>query len=78
MFHSLPGPFCLVPFVSVDDIMELVRAIGPERMLHGLAETIQEGFRHWESLDEAARVAAHSDEGVIELIPTSDGRAHGF
>ncbi|WP_319825939.1 ornithine cyclodeaminase [Thalassovita sp.] len=78
MTNHLPGPFSLVPFVSVDDMMKLVLDIGVERMLCELADTIEADFRRWELFDKTPRVAAHSDEGVIELMPTSDGQAYGF
>jgi ornithine cyclodeaminase len=68
----------IVPFVSVDHMMKLVLAIGVERFLLELAETIEADFRRWESFDKTPRVASHSREGVIELMPTSDGEVYGF
>ena len=35
-------------------------------------------FRRWPSFDKTARVASHSVDGVIELMPTSDGTLYGF
>ena len=78
MSQSLPDPFSLVPFVSVDDMMKLVIDIGPECMLRELADAIEADFRRWEAFDKTPRVAAHSEDGVIELMPTSDGQAYGF
>ncbi|MCR9126859.1 MAG: ornithine cyclodeaminase [Rhodobacteraceae bacterium] len=78
MTNHLPGPFSLVPFVSVDDMMKLVLDIGIERMLCDLAEAIETDFMRWEAFDKTPRVAAHSEKGVIELMPTSDGQAYGF
>jgi len=68
----------LVPFVSVDHMMRLVLHVGVERFLSELAEYVEEDFRRWESFDKTPRVASHSPEGVIELMPTSDGKAYGF
>jgi len=68
----------IVPFVSVDHMMKLVLAIGVERFLLELAECIEADFRRWESFDKTPRVASHSREGVIELMPTSDGEVYGF
>ena len=67
-----------MPFVSVDNMMKLVHQIGVEPMLKGLAEYIEADFRRWELFDKTPRVASHSDVGVIELMPTSDGEAYGF
>lgn len=68
----------LVPFVSVDSMMKMVHAIGIERFLAELAQYIEDDFRRWELFDKTPRVAAHSAEGVIELMPTSDGISYGF
>jgi ornithine cyclodeaminase len=68
----------LVPFVSVEHMMDLVLEIGIDRFLVELAGTIEDDFRRWEDFDKTARIASHSTEGVIELMPTSDGRLYGF
>ncbi|MDF1717852.1 MAG: ornithine cyclodeaminase [Antarcticimicrobium sp.] len=79
MTHTTePSDKALVPFVSVDHMMKLVHRIGLAPMLRGLAENIEADFRRWELFDKTPRVASHSAEGVIELMPTSDGEVYGF
>ena len=73
-----PGQLALVPFLSVETMMRLVHHIGLEAMLSDLAAEIEADFARWESFDKVARVASHSDVGVIELMPTSDGETYGF
>ncbi|MEM1073118.1 MAG: ornithine cyclodeaminase [Pseudomonadota bacterium] len=73
-----PSDKALVPFVSVDDMMQLVHHIGVEALLKGLAKYIETDFKRWPQFDKTPRVASHSDVGVIELMPTSDGEAYGF
>ena len=68
----------LVPFVSVDNMMKLVLHLGIERVLVDLAAEIEGDFRRWPLFDKTPRVASHSDVGVIELMPTSDGETYGF
>lgn len=68
----------IVPFVSVDHMMRLVLTVGVETFLQELAAVIEEDFRRWEQFDKTPRVASHSAEGVIELMPTSDGTLYGF
>ena len=75
---SAPSAQALVPFVSVDAMMRLVHSVGVERFLVELADAIEEDFRRWELFDRTPRVACHSAEGVIELMPTSDGETYGF
>ena len=78
MTKLAPSDKALVPFVSVDDMMRLIHHLGVERMLQGLAEYIEADFKRWELFDKTPRVASHSKEGVIELMPTSDGEVYGF
>ena len=68
----------LVPFVDVDNMMRLVHAVGVDRFLVELSEVIAADFRRWPSFQKSARLASHSAEGVIELMPTSDGTLYGF
>ncbi len=68
----------IVPFVSVDRMMKLVLQIRVERFLTELAQYIEEDFRRWDLFDKTPRVASHSLDGVIELMPTSDGQLYGF
>ncbi|MAM25289.1 MAG: ornithine cyclodeaminase [Rhodobacteraceae bacterium] len=73
-----PSDKALVPSVSVDHMMKLIHHEGVEKMLAGLAEYIEADFRRWELFDKTPRVASHSEKGVIELMPTSDGDVYGF
>lgn len=68
----------IVPFVSVDNMMKLVLEIGVDRFLTELAGYIEEDFKRWELFDKTPRLASHSHDGVIELMPTSDGQLYGF
>ncbi|MFK7869524.1 MAG: ornithine cyclodeaminase [Roseobacter sp.] len=74
----VPSEKALVPFVSVDHMMRLIHHIGIEDMLLGLARYIETDFKRWQLFDKTPRVASHSAEGVIELMPTSDGEVYGF
>jgi ornithine cyclodeaminase len=68
----------LVPFVSVDSMMKLVLTVGVERFLRELADYVEADFKRWELFDKTPRIASHSQDGVIELMPTSDGHIYGF
>lgn len=74
----LPSKLAYVPFVSVEHMMGLVHHIGIEKVLTDLAAEIEADFRRWPLFDKTPRVASHSDVGVIELMPTSDGQTYGF
>ncbi len=68
----------IVPFVNVDHMMKIVNTIGIETFLVELAGYVEEDFSRWELFDKTPRLASHSSEGVIELMPTSDGQTYGF
>ncbi|MBD9527742.1 ornithine cyclodeaminase [Paracoccus sp. PAR01] len=73
-----PSQTAYVPFVSVENMMRLVLHVGIEKMLTELAAEIEADFARWPLFDKTPRVASHSDIGVIELMPTSDGETYGF
>ncbi|MEP2703636.1 MAG: ornithine cyclodeaminase [Roseibium sp.] len=73
-----PSDKAYVPFVSVDNMMRNVRAVGAETVMRGIAEYIKDDFLRWESFDKKPRIPAHAPQGVIELMPTSDGKTFGF
>lgn len=68
----------MVRFVDVPNMRRWLIGTGIERAIEGIADTIAADFRRWEQFDKTARVASHSDIGVIELMPTSDGVQYGF
>ncbi|AWI60281.1 ornithine cyclodeaminase [Sinorhizobium fredii] len=78
MLSPLPSAKAMVPFVSVENMMHLVHDLGIETVLAELTDAIEADFRRWESFDKTPRVASHSRDGVIELMPTSDGAVYSF
>ncbi|KPF41320.1 ornithine cyclodeaminase [Rhizobium sp. AAP43] len=78
MTAPAPSEKALVPFVSVENMMRLVHHIGLETLLCELTDVIEADFRRWALFDKTPRVASHSREGVIELMPTSDGEIYSF
>lgn len=78
MTKKVANDLNLVPFVSVDNMMKIVLEIGIEEVLIGIANYLEVDFKRWELFDKTSRVASHSNEGVIELMPTSDGQVYGF
>ena len=73
-----PSKLAFVPFVSVENMMRIVNTIGAAKMMAEMADYIEADFVRWDKFDKTPRVAAHSHEGVIELMPTSDGETYGF
>jgi ornithine cyclodeaminase len=59
-------------------MMKLVLHLGIERVMVDLVAEIEADFRRWPLFDKTPRIASHSEVGVIELMPTSDGQTYGF
>jgi ornithine cyclodeaminase len=78
--HTSPAPskLAMVPFVSVENMMKIVNHIGMATMIAEMVDYIEADFRRWVLFDKTPRIASHSHEGVIELMPTSDGETYGF
>ena len=67
-----------VPFIGVNHMVKIVQSEGLRKVLADLVAYIEDDFRRWEDFERVPRVASHSAKGVIELMPTSDGRMYGF
>ncbi len=56
----------------------MVSRTGLAATLQGLARYIHQDFLRWKSFDKSARLAAHSADGVIELMPIADASTYTF
>jgi ornithine cyclodeaminase len=65
-------------FLSAQDVAQLIQTEGIARSLQGMAAYIRQDFLRWKSFDKTARVASHSADGVIELMPTADAQLFSF
>lgn len=60
------------------DVARIVATLGLPRVLARMVEYIDADFRRWPEFEKCARLASHSEVGVIELMPVSDAREYGF
>ena len=65
-------------YVDVNDLSRLVQAKGLTCCLTEMAEYIRQDYLRWEDFEKCARLANHSPEGVIELMPVSDAALYAF
>src|ERR1043165_9499527 len=68
----------MVDYVGIADIQHLVNEIGPGEFMERLATQIEADYRRWGQFEKSARLASHSEVGVIELMPISDGDLYSF
>jgi ornithine cyclodeaminase len=65
-------------YIDIKDVQKLVRSIGAEAFITQLADYIRADYLRWSDFEKSARVANHSEIGVIELMPTSDKAHYAF
>ena len=65
-------------YLSAPDAVALVRRKGLKACIAGIAHNIRADFLRWHDFDKSARVAHHSADGVIELMPIADDTAYSF
>ena len=65
-------------YIDVHDLSQLVSHKGVTACLTEMAECIREDYLRWHEFDKCARLANHSKEGVIELMPVSDASLYAF
>jgi ornithine cyclodeaminase len=68
----------MVDYIGCTRVQELVSWRGAARFMRELAAEIQADYGRWSDFEKSPRHATHSSEGVIELMPTSDGRRYTF
>lgn len=66
------------PFLSALRAATLVSRLGVGPCIRGMLARIEHDFKRWEQFDKSARLASHSAQGVIEIMPISDGHTYGF
>lgn len=65
-------------YIDVNDLSHLVARKGLAQCLTEMAEYIREDYLRWPAFEKCARLANHSPEGVIELMPVSDASLYAF
>ncbi|HET6719427.1 MAG TPA: ornithine cyclodeaminase [Rhodocyclaceae bacterium] len=65
-------------YLSVERVAEIIRRKGIATCLSGVAANIRQDFLRWHDFDKCARMASHSDVGVIELMPVADDKCYAF
>lgn len=56
----------------------LIQEIGIAQLIGELSNSMRDDFIKWPEFDKSARVANHSDIGVIELMPVSNAELYAF
>lgn len=65
-------------YLDVTDLSHLVTRKGLSTCLREMAEYIRQDYLRWHDFEKCARLANHSPDGVIELMPVSDANLYAF
>jgi len=68
----------MTTLLTTRDVAAIVAAKGLAACFGTLVRYLEEDFARWGDFDKSARVANHSKDGVIELMPISDARLYSF
>jgi len=65
-------------FIDVACLSNYLQEQGTEEITRRLVTYLEEDFRNWQEFDKSPRSAAHSDVGVIELMPVANNDLYSF
>src|SRR5688500_1059573 len=68
----------MTTLLTTRDLALIVAAHGLPKLLGRMVDYLEADFLRWQDFDKSARTAAHSDVGVIELMPVADAREYSF
>lgn len=64
--------------LSTHDVATMTRQLGLPALLTRLVGYLEADYLRWQDFDKTPRVAAHSEDGVIELMPIADHEFYTF
>ncbi|MFL9874941.1 ornithine cyclodeaminase [Paraburkholderia megapolitana] len=65
-------------YIDVNHVAQLVNEVGVGKVIASMASYIEQDYRRWDTFEKTARIASHSPDGVIELMPTADAKLYAF
>ncbi len=68
----------MTDFVGVEALSRWVARRGPQTVIKEITDRLEEDFGRWKDFEKQARIASHSPDGVIELMPAADAERYGF
>lgn len=68
----------MTTLLTTRDISRIVQTLGLPAVFQRLHDYLAADFQRWPEFEKCARVASHSDVGVIELMPIADANEYSF
>ena len=77
-YLNQPAQHIHTAFLSPQHVAEIVQTRGLAQIFGGMVQALRDDFLRWNEFDKCARVASHSTNGVIELMPIADAKTYTF
>lgn len=68
----------MTALLTTHDIARISQKLGLAECLRRMVGYIEADYLRWQEFDKTPRVASHSKDGVIELMPTADRQLYSF
>jgi ornithine cyclodeaminase len=68
----------MTTLLTTHDVAAITARMGLPELLRRLVAYLEADFRRWPEFEKCARLASHSELGVIELMPVADARDYSF
>jgi len=68
----------MTKFVDTHSLCRIIDKVGITQFIAGLEATMNNDFKRWQEFDKCARVASHTELGVVELMPIADLNKYAF
>ncbi len=68
----------MTTILTPQDVAHIVQRVGLPDLLRRLVNYLEADYLRWAEFDKTPRVAAHSPDGVIELMPIADASLYSF
>ncbi|MCK7594192.1 ornithine cyclodeaminase [Pseudomarimonas salicorniae] len=68
----------MTTLLTTHDVAAIAARTGLPEMLRQMVRYLEADFRRWPEFEKSARLASHSEVGVIELMPVADANEYSF
>lgn len=68
----------MTTLLTTQDVAHISQTLGLAEVFKRMVGYLEADYLRWAEFDKCARVASHSEDGVIELMPIADGELYSF
>jgi ornithine cyclodeaminase len=68
----------MTTLLTTQDVARIVQRVGLPELMRRLVAYLEADYLRWADFDKSPRTAAHSADGVIELMPIADASLYSF